>query len=200
MTTVDHRPVSATLQTTEPLVELRTQSTARALSWFEQLADGDETELDVDPPYQRGDVWDDNRRRLLIRSLMQGVPIGAIVVNDRFTAKFHEPAYGPGRAVRRNWAVAIIDGKQRFTTFVRWLRSELTVPASWFPASEILRPEDGVDGPHVRLSGLVAPQGRRFRNTPVSVVEATVRTLADERMVFDLINFGGVAQGETDDV
>ena len=188
------------LQTIEPLVELRTRQTARPLSWFEQLADGDETELDVDQPYQRGDVWSDDRRRLLIRSLIQGVPIGAIVVNDRFTAKFHEPAYGPVRtaAANRNWAVAIIDGKQRFTTFVRWLRSELTVPASWFPASEILRPEDGGDGPYVRLSGLVAPQGRRFRATPVSVVEATVQTLADERTIFDLINFGGVAQGETD--
>jgi len=199
MTTTDHRPVSATLQTTEPLVELRTQSTARALSWFEHLAEGGESELDVDQPYQRDDVWDDNRRRLLIRSLIQGVPIGAIVVNNRFAAGFHEPAYGPVRpAANRNWAVAIIDGKQRFTTFVRWLRSELTIPASWFPASEILRPEDGVDGPHVRLSGLVIPQGRRFRSTPVSVVEATVRTLADERTIFDLINFGGVAQGETD--
>jgi len=152
----------------------------------------------VDQPYQRGDVWDDNRRRLLIRSLVQGIPIGAIVVNDRFTAKFHEPEYGPVRAANRNWAVAIIDGKQRFTTFVRWLRSELAVPASWFPASEILRPEDGGDGPYVRLSGLVAPQSLHLRNTPVSVVEATVRTLAAERTIFDLINFGGVAQGEAD--
>lgn len=199
MTTVEHRPVSATMQTSEPLVELRTQSTARPLGWFEQLADGDETELDVDQPYQRDDVWDDNRRRLLIRSLIQGIPIGAIVVNDRFAAGFHEPEYGPARLeVNRNWAFAVIDGKQRFTTFVRWLRSELTVPASWFPASEIVRPEDGVDGPYVRLSGLAAPQGRRFRNIPASVVEATVRTLNDERTIFDLINFGGVAQGETD--
>jgi len=198
MTTTEQRPVSATLQTTAPLVELRTQSTARALGWFEQLADGGESELDVDQPYQRGDVWDDNRRRLLIRSLIQGVPIGALVVNNRFAAKFHEPEYGPVRAANRNWAVAIIDGKQRFTTFVRWLRSELTVPVSWFPASEILRQEDTIDGPHVRLNGLEVRQGRHFRNTPVSVVEATVRTLDDERTIFDLINFGGVAQGETD--
>ena len=187
------------MQTIEPLVELRTRQTARPLSWFEHLADGDESELDVDQPYQRGDVWDDNRRRLLIRSLMQGVPIGAFVVNDRFAAKFHEPAYGPVRpAANRNWSVAIIDGKQRFTTFVRWLRSELTVPASWIPASEILHMEDGVDGPHVRLSGLVRYQGRRFGNIPVSVVEAVVQTLDEERGIFDLINFGGVAQGETD--
>ena len=191
--------VSATMQTATPLVELRTQSMARALSWFEHIADGDESELDVDQPYQRGDVWDDNRRRLLIRSLMQGVPIGAITVNDRFAAGFHEPAYGPARTeANRNWVFAVIDGKQRFTTFVRWLRSELTVPASWFPASEILCQEDTVDGPHVRLNGLEAPQRRHFRNYSVAVVEAKVRTLDDERTIFDLINFGGVPQGETD--
>ena len=191
--------VSATMQTATPLVKLQTQSMARALSWFEQLADGDESELDVGQPYQRGDVWDDNRRRLLIRSLMQGVPIGAITVNDRFAAGFHEPAYGPVRpAANRNWAFAVIDGKQRFTSFVRWLRSELTVPASWFPASEILCQEDTVDGPHVRLNGLEAPRRRHFRNYSVAVVEAKVRTLDDERTIFDLINFGGVPQGETD--
>ena len=81
---------------------------------------------------------------------------------------------------------------------MRWLRSELTVPASWFPASEILCQEDTIDGPHVRLNGLEVRQGRRFRSTPVSVVEAKVRTLDAERMIFDLINFGGVPQGETD--
>jgi len=91
MTTTEQRPVSATLQTTAPLVELRTQSTARALSWFEQLADGDETELDVNQPYQRGHVWDDNRRRLLIRSLMQGVPIGAITDSVPPGGRRHEP-------------------------------------------------------------------------------------------------------------
>jgi len=199
MTTVDHRPVSATMQTTAPLVELRTQSTARPIGWFEHLADGDETELDVNQPYQRGHVWNENRQQLLIRSLMQGVPIGAITVNDRFGAGFHEPGYGTARPdANRNWALAVIDGKQRLTTFVMWLRSELAVPASWFPASEILCQENWSNGPHVRLNGLEVRQGRHFRNTPVSVVEATVKTLADERTIFDLINFGGVAQGETD--
>jgi len=199
MTTTEHRPVSATMQTTTPLVELRTQSTARPLSWFEHLADGDETELDVNQPYQRGHVWNENRQQSLIRSLMQGVPIGAITVNDRFAAGFHEPGYGTARPdASRNWAFAVIDGKQRFTTFVMWLRSELAVPASWFPAPEILYQENWSNGPHVRLNGLEAPQRRRFRNYPVSVVEAKVQTLGEERAIFDLINFGGVPQGETD--
>lgn len=186
-----------TLQTTSPLVELRANQTARAIGWFEQLADGDETELDIDQPYQRGHVWSDDRRRLLIRSLIQGIPMGAITINDRFSARFHEYPAGPGKA-SRNWAFAIIDGKQRFTTFVMWLRSELAVPASWFPASEVVTTEDTPDGPYVRYRGISLAQQRHLSMKPVAVVEAKVRTLAEEEDIFNLVNFGGVAQGETD--
>lgn len=191
-----------TLQTAEPLTELRTENTARPIQWFEMIADGDETDLDIYQPYQRGNVWGDDRRRLLIRSLMLGVPIGAITVNDRFAAGFYESSYGAdghGRMTpSRNWATAIIDGKQRFTAFVMWMRGELTVPASWFPESEIVSTENTDDGPYVRLTGLVERQRRFFGNKPVPVVSAKVTTLAAEREIFDLINFGGVAQGETD--
>lgn len=186
----------STLQTAEPLAELRTETSGRALMWFERLADGGETELDIDQPYQRGDVWGVERRRLLIRSLMLGVPTGAITVNDRFAAGFQESAYGSDRRTpSRNWATAIIDGKQRFTTLVMWMRSGLAVPASWFPDSEILSTEDTEDGPYVRLSGLAPRQRRFFSNKPVPVVSAKVRTLAAEREIFDLINFGGGRAG-----
>ena len=193
------------LQTEAPLDELRASNEARAIGWFLSMAEradeGDGTELDIDQPYQRGHVWGDDRRRLLIRSLMQGIPLGAITVNDRFSAGFNEPSYGtPARSGKpsRNWAFSIIDGKQRFATFVMWLRSELAVPASWFPVSEIVTTEDTPDGPYVRLNGLVVRQARFFSNKPVPVVLAKVGTLAEERAVFELVNFGGVPQGESD--
>lgn len=193
----------ATLQTASPIVELQVEHTARALGWFKMLIAGDETELDIDQPYQRGDVWGDQRRRLLILSLMQGVPIGTIVTNDRFAAGFFHPEYGQdghGRMTpSRNWATAIIDGKQRVTTIAMWLRGELAVPASWFPESEIVRTVDTNDGPYVRLTDLADRQRRFFGNRPVAVVSAKVKTLAAEREIFDLINFGGVEQGESDE-
>lgn len=190
----------STLQTAAPIAELQVEHTARALDWFKMLAEGDLTELDMDQPYQRGDVWGTRRRQLLILSLMQGVPIGAIVVNDRFAAVFHEPAYGSVRpSANRNWAMAIIDGKQRVTTIAMWLRGELAVPASWFPESEIVRTVDTDDGPYVHLTDLVDRQRRFFENKPVAVVSAKVKTLAGEREIFDLINFGGVAQGQSDE-
>lgn len=136
------------LQTNSPLAELRAEHTARPLGWFEQLlCSEDDTELDIDQPYQRGHVWGDHRRRLLIKSFMQGIPVGAIVVNDRLAAHFQHDEYGTDQRIpSRNWATAIIDGKQRCMTFVMWLRSELTVPASWFPESEIVETEDTADG------------------------------------------------------
>ena len=195
----DKREMPMTLQTDTPIENIQIQTSARCIEWFRQLADDTTgTELDIDQPYQRGHVWSEDRRRLLIRSLMQGIPVGAITVNDRFAAGFHEPEYGPARSANRNWSVAIIDGKQRFTTFVQWLRSELSVPASWFPGSEIVTTEDTADGRYVRLDGLAVRQARFFRSMPVPVVTAKVRTLAEERAIFELVNFGGVAMGESD--
>ncbi len=191
--------VADSLQTSAPLTDLRLKNEARTLGWFEQLSDSnDPTELDIDPPYQRGHVWGERRRQLLIRSLMQGIPIGSIVLNDRFGAKFREyQPHKPG-SPSRDWAFAVIDGKQRFTTLVMWLRSELAVPASWFAEGEVYAPESTRDGFYVRLNGLAPRQRRFFQNTPVSTVVAKVPTLVAEQEVFDLINFGGVAQGETD--
>lgn len=40
----------------------------------------------LSPPYQRGLVWGHKRKVNLIRSLLLGVPIPSIVVNDRFAA------------------------------------------------------------------------------------------------------------------
>lgn len=38
----------------------------------------------------------------------------------------------------------------------------------------------------------------KFTNRPVATCEVTVWTLAEEEEIFNLINFGGVAQGQSD--
>jgi len=192
--------VTETLQTDAPLARLQVETAAYTPDWCVNLANGDKSNLDMDQPYQRGDVWNDWRRCLLIRSLIQGIPIGAITINDRFGARFHEPSYGSrhSRTPNRNWAYAVVDGKQRFTTLVKWALSELTVPASWFPRSDILSTEETPDGQYVRMSGLNSTQRRKFSNRPLAIMVAKVQTLAEEQQIFNLINFGGVAQGEVD--
>jgi len=41
-------------------------------------------QLLLDPPYQRGDVWGYKRQANLIRSILLGVPIPSIIINDRW--------------------------------------------------------------------------------------------------------------------
>lgn len=77
---------------------------------------GIEDRYDFDPPYQRASVWTPEQRTSLIKSLMQGLPIGALFLNSRGIL---EP-------------MRVVDGKQRLETLVGWLRDEIAVPADWF--------------------------------------------------------------------
>lgn len=105
-------------------------------------------------------------------------------MNRRFDADFETE--GPG--------YAIIDGKQRVSTIVGFANDEFAVPAEWFPGERVVESKDGM----VTFSGL-SPAGRRFfQNGNISCSETRVPTVEAEREIFDLINFGGVPQGESD--
>lgn len=185
------------LQTVAPIEHIQVSTSNRPLSWILFFGEGKEsaTELDMDQPYQRGDVWGVTRRRNLIRSVLLGVPIPSMVVNDRFSARFSEPGYSRDQ----NWAYAIVDGKQRATTYLMFARDDFAVPASWFEADAVEQAEDTADGPYVRYSGLDRRTQRRFESSPIGVAEGRFKTLAEEQMIFDLVNFGGVPQGESDE-
>lgn len=128
----------------------------------------------LDPPYQRGDVWGYTRRKNLIRSILLGIPIPSIVVNDRFAAGWGEE-------------ISVIDGKQRMTTLLQFLTNELEIPGEWYDLSGL-----------VKFLDLPKPEQRRFSMAPIPFCESRLLTLEDEKEVFDLINFGGVPQGESD--
>ncbi len=80
-------------------------NTARALGDLLDR-DPDDPRFDMDQPYQRGVVWGVKRRRNLIKSLLMGIPVPAIVINNRFGAKFSHPGYDR----QRNWMYAVVDG------------------------------------------------------------------------------------------
>jgi hypothetical protein len=130
----------------------------------------------LDPPYQRGDVWGNRRRVNLIRSIILGIPIPSIIINDRFSASWKDDE-----------SLAVIDGKQRITAILKFLNGDLRIPGEWF----------GMDGP-VTIQDLPMPQQRRFRQTPVAFSEGCLKSIEQEQEVFDLVNFGGIPQGETD--
>ncbi|MBB3752522.1 hypothetical protein FHT44_005034 [Mycolicibacterium sp. BK634] len=139
----------------------------------------------MDQPYQRGVVWGIKRKRNLIKSILMGIPIPAIVINDRFSAKFRHPGYSRNR----NWMYAIVDGKQRTTAIQQFVAGAFPIPGEW-----VGDPREEVHFPEMDLR-----MQRFFRNSPIPVAEGQFSTLDQERELFDLINFGGLAQGEVDD-
>jgi hypothetical protein len=155
------------------LERFRLSQTARPMDVFAHWKR--EGHLELSPPYQRGDVWGMIRRRNLIRSIMMGIPIPSIIINDRFSA---------------NWGneIAVIDGKQRITTILMFLEGRLKVPAAWF----------GIDGDEITYPELPIARQRGLKITPIPLCEGQLRTIEEEREVFELVNFGGVPQGESD--
>lgn len=159
------------------LSRLSLSATNRPLDVIRHWADtGD---LLLSPPYQRGDVWGPTRRQNLIRSILLGVPIPCIIVNDRL---------GAGWAGEKGSAFAVIDGKQRITTILDFLENRLLVPGSWF----------GTADEELCFSMLPMAKQRGLRCLPIPFAEGRLPTIEMEEEVFNLVNFGGVPQGQSD--
>lgn len=154
------------------LDRLRLSSTHRPCDVILYWATSDN--LLLSPPYQRGLVWGGKRKVNLIRSLLLGLPIPAIMVNDRFAAGWGQE-------------IAVIDGKQRISTLLEWFMGTLQVPGEWFDATGL-----------VRYTELPIRLQRFFKMNALPFTEAQLPSIEAEREVFDLINYGGVKQGEAD--
>lgn len=168
-----------------PLRRYRVNPSAWPVDQFLDHASGD-ARFDMEQPYQRGHVWGAKRKQNLIKSLLMDVPIPSIVLNDRLRAEFHHPGYEESR----NWLVAIVDGKQRVTAIRDFVTDGFPIPATWF--------EDAGTG-ELFYSQLPQRVQNHIMNLPLAVTVGQFATLDEERELFDLINFGGLAQGETDD-
>lgn len=131
--------------------------------------------LDLSPPYQRGDVWGIKRRANFIRSLSFGVPVPSIIISDRLD---HE-----------NGGYVVIDGKQRISTLLLFVDNAFAVPADWF--------QENARGFTV-FSDLPIPERRKFLHKGIPTHEGRFDSIESEKLVFDLINFGGLQQGEVD--
>lgn len=170
----------------------RVNTTARGIEFFLERYPA-EPRFDMEQPYQRGLVWGERRKQNLIKSILMGIPIPAIVINDRFGAGFTHPGYNKDR----NWKYAIVDGKQRVSTIQGFVGNEFWVPREWFEDEPV--PNGLARDQIVYYDDLTLPQRRGFRNIPIPVAEGQFATLDQERELFDLVNFGGLAQGERDD-
>ncbi|KQU35709.1 MULTISPECIES: DUF262 domain-containing protein [Nocardiaceae] len=145
-------------------------------------------QLDINPPYQRGVVWGVERKRALWFSLLSGIPIPALVINDRLTAEFPDTGDDSDR-----W-FSIVDGKQRISAITGFLLGEFSLDGAWFSDFETGNPMKG----WTFHSDLDLPTQRRLKHLTIGVCEGQLSSMDAERELFELVNFGGLAQGEVD--
>lgn len=177
-------------QTSEPVTDLRMEISGRSVGEIVRwLQDGDAT---YDLPYQRGSVWTDEQRIMLILSMLSGTPIPALIINDRPQRMWFDDDGG------RLPIYAIIDGKQRLTTFRTFREDALAVPASWFDPAEVEVPERTDDGPYVRYSGLTRRQQLSFDRVAVPVAVGKLDSVAAEAAVYLRVNGSGTPQSADD--
>lgn len=189
-----------TLQTAGPLEHLSLSHGTRVADAFAGWrADNAEATdplrggLELNAPYQRGEVWTVDQQRLLIKSFLLGAPVPAVIVNNRMDAGFRHPDG------REDWRFAVVDGKQRVTAVLAWLDGELAIPASWLPAERVERTVGTGDGPYVTRSGLTTAGDRLLRSRmQLPVAEAHLPSLREEAELFLLVNRGGTAMTDDD--
>lgn len=136
-------------------------------------------DLDLDPSYQRGSVWGPQRQRNLWRSLMQGVFTGAIVIS-----------------MRENSTPVVVDGRQRIEAVRAFFDGNLDLPSYWFDDASLLVPRAA--DTTVRITDLTPRGVSTLSRSTFAVARIFDITEQDEQDLFDLINFGGVPQGDTD--
>jgi hypothetical protein len=152
--------------------------------------------LDLDPPYQRGDVWDVDQRMALVQSWLRGLPAGVVILADRCNDRWVKAHGGKGPYDTGEALWGCVDGKQRFTTAFMWRNSEFAIPASWLKPENVVTTEETEDGPYVRFSGL-SEQGVRFTDRYCSLLIAEAKecaTLEEEAELYLLVNGGGTPQ------
>lgn len=186
-----------TRQTARPLERLPINTSNRQARWLvKQVTDG---ELDINPPYQRGAVWSNDQRVALMRSLLSGLPVPSIIINDRHHREWTDhAAYNRDNPSGRS-SFVVIDGEQRLLALKAWFDGELAIPASWVPAEEVAHAEDTDDGPYVRATGLT-DLGRRMTGERIllAVGEARACSVREEAEIFLLVNGGGTPQSDVD--
>lgn len=179
-----------TFQTSAPLTQLRLSGTA--YSWGDLMGQVEAGELSYDTPYQRGAVWTDAQRIMLIHSILDGTPIPALIINERpWAAAFAADGTQLPSAV-------VIDGKQRLMTVRMFLHGELAVPASWFNRRDVQVTEDTADGKYVRFTGLSQPQQRFIKRATATVSLGKVGTEAEEAQIYLRVNGAGTPQTAAD--
>lgn len=98
--------------------------------------------VDLDPPYQReGGVWNDETRKYLIDSIINGFDIPKIYFEVVTRKRVNDEGI--------NYRYAVLDGKQRLQAILSYMRGELTLPDDF-----IYFEKPDIDAKALNLEGL----------------------------------------------
>ena len=160
-----------------PLKKMNLQHLNLTVQEFYPREDGRER-WKLDAPYQRARLWTEEQNRNLIKSLLEGIPIGVIFTNnrDRFAASDN-----------------IVDGKQRISAIRDFFEGKLEVPAEWWEEKDVPAGKD-----EVSYQDLSIRARRFFDSCTMAVAESKLPDLQAEAGLYLLVNFGGVPQTEID--
>lgn len=104
-------------------------------------------DVDLDPDYQRGHVWTDEQRTKYVEFMLRGGESSNII-------HWNHPSwmciYDPRRTDLPN-ALSIVDGKQRVTAVLRFMRNELPAFGHYYEEFEDAKPYTGLGGPRLRM-------------------------------------------------
>lgn len=118
--------------------------------------------VDFNPDYQRGRVWDDKDKELLLDSIFMGADIGKFVFRSR----------SDGEWALDHISYEIIDGKQRMLTLLEFFENRFLYKGVYY-------------------NELQAEDKRTFLNTPVVMADLQEYDRARILKVFLLLNRGG---------
>lgn len=171
----------------------------------------------LDAPYQRGAVWTTLQKQNLIKSLLLGIPIGAVIISQR-----------PFDPDNPNIHAAVVDGQQRIRALRGFVDSDFAVPADWFADDTNPRtgePEvfiettcgpidyDGATVEGVRYDGLTRLGRAMVDRCAIGVCKAQFSLYIDGKILtpevkaefeqaeadlYLLVNWGGVDQTDDD--
>lgn len=118
--------------------------------------------VDFNPDYQRGFVWEDSDKELLLDSIFMGADIGKFVFRRCSDEEWLESGI----------CYEIIDGKQRMLTLLDYYENRFPYRGFYY-------------------NDLSMRDRRRFKDTPVSIAEVNNVTKKDTLRIFLMLNRGG---------
>jgi hypothetical protein len=141
-------------------------------SLFEMVQEG---ALDVEPDWQRTDVWSLKRKRELVKSLILGIPLPSIILH-----------------LHSSGGMSIIDGKQRLLSIVKFMRNEYKLPQYDVADSSRLHPCRGAFYSKDGKLSLPDDLRRNFRMREIPALLFEDVPESRLRSIFHLYNVSGM--------